>query len=475
MVGEGEKLARAGEPFFTIFWHIYKVGLLNETRPGRESSLALAEEGLRFAKESGFALLALVLNAEGFYSALYEGDSRRASEFLKELESAAVGPTTPIHNRYHACASLFHFLAGDIPRAVTHGEELLRVSRETGNFFSEAVAHLYLAFIFLEGGRSGEAREHLAAFRVMPETSSLILKYTRLIAEAGLALDEGAPEASEILREALALGRREGYVSPFYWWQPSLMVRICKAALTWGIEVEHVRHIIRSRNLVPDESSSDLEAWPWPVKIFTLGGFQIQVDDKPLVFTGKVQKRPLALLKALIALGGKDVRPEVFEDLLWPEADGDMARIAFKTALSRLRKLLGKERTVELREGKLCLDRQSVWLDTWALENLAERTSRLSESGDPPKAEEVEELASLALHLYQGRFLIGDDESWITPYRERFKNKFLKTIKNLGEMLRDAGETRKAVSFYELAMERGLSPKELDEHPTRLTLVASRR
>ena len=63
----------------------------------------------------------------------------------------------------------------------------------------------------------------------------------------------------EILKEALELGKSERYVGLYYWWQPSVMLRICKAALVNRIEIEYVHHLIRARNLIPEEPSTHLE------------------------------------------------------------------------------------------------------------------------------------------------------------------------------------------------------------------------
>ena len=50
-----------------------------------------------------------------------------------------------------------------------------------------------------------------------------------------------------------------------------------------------------------------MEDWPWLIRICTLGRFAIVIDGIPLRSTGKAQKRPLDLLKLLIALGGQSV------------------------------------------------------------------------------------------------------------------------------------------------------------------------
>ena len=89
------------------------------------------------------------------------------------------------------------------------------------------------------------------------------------------------------------------------------------------------------------------------------------------------------MLKALIALGGKDVREEQLADLLWPEADGDQAHSAFTTTLSRLRQLIGSEKAIEVLEGKATLSPRYSWVDVGALERIFSEAEILWKDGHP--------------------------------------------------------------------------------------------
>jgi DNA-binding SARP family transcriptional activator len=139
-----------------------------------------------------------------------------------------------------------------------------------------------------------------------------------------------------------------------------------------GIEIEYIRELIRKRNLVPSDRPVEIEEWPWPVRIYALGKFEIIKEDRPVVFSGKVQQKPLALLKVLIALGGKDVPEEQLTDILWPDADGDLAHKSFEIALHRLRLLAGNDKAIRLKEGLLSLDPAHCWVDVWAFERACE-------------------------------------------------------------------------------------------------------
>jgi hypothetical protein len=100
------------------------------------------------------------------------------------------------------------------------------------------------------------------------------------------------------------------------------MARICAQALKEEIEVEYVRGLIRKRHLKPVGELYDLEAWPWPVRIYTMGRFEVVVNDKPLRSDVRGRQKQLTLLKVIVAMGGRKVHVEQICDALWPDADG---------------------------------------------------------------------------------------------------------------------------------------------------------
>ncbi len=64
-----------------------------------------------------------------------------------------------------------------------------------------------------------------------------------------------------------------------------------------------------------------VENWPYPLKIYTLGRFEILKDDKKIEFSRKAQKKSLDLLKAVISYGAKDVPEEELSDALYPDSE----------------------------------------------------------------------------------------------------------------------------------------------------------
>ena len=108
-------------------------------------------------------------------------------------------------------------------------------------------------------------------------------------------------------------------------------------------------------NTFPDNPPLHLEKWPCALKIYTLGRFVVLKNGQPIRFSRKAQQKPLSMLKALIAFGGREVRKDQIADALWPEADGDMVEQSFATTLHRLRKVIGYRNAIELQHERVTL------------------------------------------------------------------------------------------------------------------------
>jgi len=188
-----------------------------------------------------------------------------------------------------------------------------------------------------------------------------------------------------------------------------------------------------------------------------------------------VQKKPLEFLKVLVAFGGDEVTEGRITDALWPDADGDTARISFKTTLHRLRQLIGHDEAIRVQDGKVSLDGRYCWTDVWAFEHALEssecgvRSSELNERKQEKKLLSSRRRVTgssrlrsleLAVALYAGRFLPGDeDRPWSVSLRERLRNRFLRAVGMLGESSERDGKLRNAVEYYQ----KGLDADDLAE------------
>jgi len=215
-----------------------------------------------------------------------------------------------------------------------------------------------------------------------------------------------------------------------YWFYPKrMMSRLCIEALRAGIEVDYVRDLIRKRTLLPEDDAP--ENWPWPVRIYALGLFRVELDGHDFE-KAKGQNKPLELLQVLIALGRTDVKTDRIAEILWSDADGDAAVSAFTTTLSRLRKLIGEEMII-VRGGRVSLDERRCWLDVRALERPFDE-SKLTEADQ----EEIQDRLEKLLALYQGPFLGDEGGGWVRRQRDRSRDAFVRHLSRLFASLRTA-------------------------------------
>jgi adenylate cyclase len=206
----------------------------------------------------------------------------------------------------------------------------------------------------------------------------------------------------------------------------------------------------------------------WPLKIHALGQFTLLREGQPIVFSRKVQKRPLDLLKALIANGGARASTSTLIESLWPDSEGDSARVSFDSNLHRLRKLIGIDDVLLLAEGKLSLDPAKCWVDVWAFEELVARIDRATHR--PPGAAGTGpgstgtgqgnsdinpgEVAKELLRLYSGHFMEKDSqEPWAIAARDRLAAKFLRAVSHLGAQLEEHRDWEEAAALYSRALE----------------------
>lgn len=188
----------------------------------------------------------------------------------------------------------------------------------------------------------------------------------------------------------------------------------------------------------------------WPLQIYTFGRFSLLRDGVPVTFTGKVQHRPLELLKALIALGGRDVAKTVLSDHLWPNTAEEEAHQSFTVTLHRLRRLLGNSRFIELKDGRVTLDPCNCWVDVWAFERLAGQAETLLHANlQGETALTAFAAAQQAIEHYRGDFLAAEaDRPWSQARRERLRSRLLRLVGMVGRMYEEQGAWDQAVACY---------------------------
>jgi DNA-binding SARP family transcriptional activator len=382
-----------------------------------------------------------VILCGGLIGALSDGDLETSAAWLGELE-VDVHQLGPLFRSFHHRAIVWQALIQrDVARAMRYQPEMVRLGELDGSVIGRITAHLTSAQTLHAHGDESAARSALQeALSIATAMQSDYFEFMARLIEAQLDLDtDREPEGLQALGRALALGREHGYVNSHVW-VPADMARLCVHALRAGIETEYVRDLVRRRALVPDPPPVEVEEWPWPLKIVTLGRFAVLRDGAPVRFARKVQRKPLALLKAIVASGGRAVREDVVMDALWPDAAGDAAHRALSSALHRLRGLLGHEGAIVRQDGQLSLDARCCWVDVWAVEHLLARRD-----GPGP-----EEQLRRVLNLYRGPFLDGEDPELpqAEPMAESLRRRLLRRIVAVARSY-EATDSARAAEWYE--------------------------
>ncbi|UCH49828.1 MAG: hypothetical protein JSU95_08735, partial [Betaproteobacteria bacterium] len=202
------------------------------------------------------------------------------------------------------------------------------------------------------------------------------------------------------------------------------------------------------------EQAAETEEEASPLRVHTLGRFALQVNGKPLTFSRKAQKKPLDLLKMLIALGGERVEITTLTGLLWPDAEGDSGKASFDSTLYRLRKLLGIADLLSVSEGRVSLDRAKCWVDSWMLDDIVAKIESATHTAEAAGEEDYAGLSRELLRLYAGHFLDKElQESWAVEARDRFRAKFVRAVMQLGAILEQQKDWDEATTLYLRALE----------------------
>jgi DNA-binding SARP family transcriptional activator len=228
------------------------------------------------------------------------------------------------------------------------------------------------------------------------------------------------------------------------------MADLCALALRHGVEADYARTLVRARRLAPRVAPLRLAGWPWPFRVRALGRFELLRESAPVEFSGKGPGRPLELLKVLLAHGGQDVRADQIADALWPHVDADYAHKSFTATLHRLRRLLGEDDAVLLRDARLSLNPALVWVDAWALEQAcAALEEALRAPAGAPAEAGLRALSDEALALYRGPFLPDESEqpSYIAC-REQLRMRLLRCLARLARRWEDARQPEAAADCY---------------------------
>jgi LuxR family maltose regulon positive regulatory protein len=418
--------------------------------------LQTVEIGLDIAKFTGVHTMDHKLYALGALGYLLGNNFTRAGDYLQKMVSQTDTNRKHCKFWYYYLTAWINILRGNVPQGIQFGQNAQKTAKASGHLLHEAMAHFITSQGFFEKGDFRKATNQLNNFgKIIRPINSTLLDYLFFLTKAHFAHDLGKEQVgTKYLKKAMKIGREENYCKLMCWSNPKVMTRLSMKAIEREIETPYVKELISQQGLTPVSSPIEIEQWPWPIKIYALGRFQIVKDGAPLQFNGKAQQKPLAMLKALIALGGRNVSEFHIAEALWPDSDGDMQHQSLATTLYRLRRILGEKKMIEYHDSHLSIKAQYVWVDIWAFERLLSQAETEAGKNEEKSPFFAARYAERAINFYKGSFLPQNSmDYWSIHLRERLKSRFLRGVIFLGRNLEKIGERDKALLHYHKALE----------------------
>ncbi len=441
-------------PLLRARWHLLVFDWEMESGLSRYAATA-CETAWQLSATHGLGATALLSGLGQARLALDRGDADQAQAHLQACEPFA-----------HAAGSINHLLyLSAHTRAALAGQQ-----------FSAAVHAARRALDYAE--RSDVPRDnhgrwvvdlhHALAAQGQFEASAQVLRDYCPHAQAGdhdfyealsclaLALhwrkSDTARHQAE-LRRGMVLAAQEQYI---WFFRPlaGLAATLCADALRLGVVPDFVRGAIDTRKLMPPDEAP--LAWPWPLRIHTLGGVRLVRQGQPIVFSGKVPQRPLDLLCFVACAGPQGAERGTLARQLWDDGEGDIdldaAIKAMDVALVRLRKLLGDGGGAWLlsQNGRISLNPQAVWVDVQQLRQLEAQAQQAQGHQWPALALRVtQDLQALG----PGDFL-GNDEGapWVLAMRQQCRQMVVRAMQATSAVLFDGGQGANAILGLESAL-----------------------
>jgi LuxR family transcriptional regulator, maltose regulon positive regulatory protein len=301
------------------------------------------------------------------------------------------------------------------------------------------------AQVLIAAGRESMAQELME--RQAPLYEGTFRKICEIVASTARLRQlraQGDPAYAAILGGVIAEIKALGWVN-YLSFAPGIAAEVWADALEHGIEPAFLCEAIRRRGFAPPRMFAP--AWPWPLRVRLLGEVEIDVDDKPLQFGGKVQRKPLELLR-FIAVHHPTAAPiRGAVAALWPGADARTGKAALDVALHRLRKLVGIENVLVVSDATIRLDPGRTWVDSAAFEQWVETAQRQL---DERPAERAASLGAQLFAHYRGPLLGGEPTPpWALAARERLHARFAQLTASLARYHEREKNWAVARSIYE--------------------------
>lgn len=403
-----------------------------------DECIAAVDDAINIAESQGIHTWDIFLCTSGTMASLSINDLERAELFLSMMLSCMDETRILEYAVFYYLKSVFELHCGMPERAKEYAIIAEQKAAQAGCPFYYHVILTQYARMQLYSGDEIQGRNLIANVLEFGRKTQLdTICFLAEFALADFAIYSNEPQqALSNMKAAL------GFSQPMnlFMWPSSNRSRLFELLVDDNTEPQYAYAAIKQCHMIPHSPLFAIDSWPYSIKLICLGQFALYIDNKHITSSGKAQKKPLELLKTLIAFGGKEVSIDRLCEILWPDADGDNAYQSFKMALKRLRDLIQYKEALVLTEGKLSLDPRYVWLDVWAV--------------DHAKLSNAVEDKQTALGLYKGAFLENEPpQAWMLVTRERLRNQFIQLVQDVADAYQQDNDWPAVITTYQRGLE----------------------
>jgi len=167
---------------------------------------------------------------------------------------------------------------GDGTAGLRHAQEAVASFDQAGSCWHRIFGRAVLGWAYAETKDFGNARRWVEEARSLAEQTNLhVLDAQFDQIDALLAEARGEP-LQKLIEKFLTGSSAYGTGLPLRFF-PSVAPRLCALALRMNIEPAYARALIRTWRWRSEDPTD--EKWPWPIRLYTLGGFELHVRDEP--------------------------------------------------------------------------------------------------------------------------------------------------------------------------------------------------
>ncbi len=324
------------------------------------------ENALKIGEESGVLVWQSVSLTHGLYMALGQGNIKRAKKYSAYFKQV-IGLNNSMHVAFDELFSgWLAMLEGRHTSAIRH--------IEAGLVFLERnpvpmIRNLFLggkAALLIQRENWHEAWTVLREIRqfAMTARSNTLEIMVRLLQATWCLKRNRQWAARAFLQRARDIGVAQNiFVCP--WMMPQQLPSLIGLAIESDIDPVYFARWVSLYSLKIPPGFSARDRWPWQIKIRTLGALEIHVDNQLLESQGRAHKRLLEILGILITAGSRGVSQGELMSELWPDKSEKKGRSNLNTNLARLRAFIGNPDTVISSEGRVLLNQDICWVDSW--------------------------------------------------------------------------------------------------------------